>query len=84
MPQLLNESRVTSKGVARPAKHTRQTYIHEAFPWLLYQTRQGVICFAPFQQPISEAPFCYQSLSTPLLTRRHTSAQEQLHAAPAL
>jgi hypothetical protein len=38
------------KGPARPAKHTRQTYIHEAFPWLLYQTRQGVICFAPFQQ----------------------------------
>jgi hypothetical protein len=36
---------------ARPAKHTRQTYIHEAFPTLLYQTRYGVICFAPFQHP---------------------------------
>jgi hypothetical protein len=40
-----------SKIPARPAKHTRQTYIHEAFPVLLYQTRYGVICFAPFQQP---------------------------------
>lgn len=38
------------KRPARPAKHTRQTYIHEAFPLPLYQTRKGVICFAPFQQ----------------------------------
>jgi hypothetical protein len=36
---------------ARPAKHTRQTYIHEAFRILLYQTRYGVICFVPFPQP---------------------------------
>ena len=36
---------------AWPAKHTRQTYIHEAFPTLVYQTRYGVICFATFQQP---------------------------------
>src|SRR5579872_7499153 len=38
------------KRPARPAKHTRQTYIHEAFPLPLYQTRKVVICFAPFQQ----------------------------------
>jgi hypothetical protein len=43
-------SQRASKIPARPAKHTRQTYIHEAFPVLLYQTRYGVICFAPFQQ----------------------------------
>lgn len=38
------------ENVARPAKHTRLPYIHEAFRLLLYQTRYGVICFAPFQQ----------------------------------
>jgi hypothetical protein len=38
------------KSPTRPAKHTRLTYIHEAFPTLLYQTRYGVICFATFQQ----------------------------------
>jgi hypothetical protein len=46
----------TSKIPARPAKHTRQTYIHEAFPTLLYQTRYGVICFAPFQHPPNSRP----------------------------
>jgi hypothetical protein len=50
------------KAVARPGKHTRQTYIHEAFPTLLYQTRYGVICFAPFQQLPSTASFRDQHL----------------------
>ena len=49
----------TSKIPARPAKHTRQTYIHEAFPTLLYQTRYGVICFAPFQHPARQPILLY-------------------------
>jgi hypothetical protein len=58
---------------AQPAKHTRQTYIHEAFPSLLYQTRKGVICFAPFQHPDSTVS-TLQSLPTQSVTRHRTAA----------
>ncbi len=69
--------RGTSKCPARPAKHTRLTYIHEAFPTLLYQTRYGVICFATFQQPVAIGLTPTRQLKSP--TRRHTSPRDGKH-----
>ena len=68
------------KRPARPAKHTRQTYIHEAFPLPLYQTRKGVICFAPFQQCDFDSLSRDQSIATKSLTRPRTAASGRKHA----
>ena len=62
---------------ARPAKHTRQTYIHEAFPVLLYQTRYGVICFAPFQHPDERPTLVYVACRRPDDTATHNCADTQ-------
>jgi hypothetical protein len=60
---------------ARPAKHTRQTYIHEALPIQLYQTRYGVICFAPFQHPDQRPLLLYVACYRPDDTVMHDCAE---------